>query len=110
MLVREDLSEGQQAVQAAHACIDFCFEHQSRAGPWHRDSNYLALLGVKDEDDLLKYIRKADQKGLNYTVFKEPDLENSITAVAIEPSPLTQKLVSNLPLLLKQKTITHVNS
>lgn len=109
MITRTDLSEGQQAVQAAHAAIDFCFENPSRAGPWHKDSNYLIFLGVPNEDVLEAYIRKAIEKQIRFTIFREPDLDNSITAVAFEPSQETQKLVRNLPLLLKTKSINNVS-
>jgi hypothetical protein len=44
---------------------------------------------------------------LDHTVFREPDIGNEITAVAIEPSPATQKLVRKIPLLLNSKINTH---
>lgn len=47
---------------------------------------------------------------LHFTLFREPDLNNQITAVAIEPSPKTQKLVSKIPLMFKQKINETVNS
>jgi len=58
-------------------------------------------LSVSNEEDLLKLIEKCEKLNLKYTVFKEPDLDDSITAIAIEPSPLTKKVVSHLPLLFK---------
>lgn len=102
-VTRRDLSNGQQAVQSSHAAINFIFEHSARAGPWFKDSNYLVMLSVENETNLLKLIEKCEAKKLAYTVFQEPDLNNAITAIAIEPSEITQKLVSNLPLLLKNK-------
>lgn len=103
MVTRDDLSPAQQAVQSAHAAIDFCFEHPSRAGPWHKNSNYLVLLSVHNESQLKLLIRKCDELELCYTVFEEPDIGNQITAVAIEPSKKTQKLVSKIPLMLKHE-------
>jgi hypothetical protein len=58
-------------------------------------------LSVSNEEDLLKLIEKCEKLGITYTVFKEPDLNDSITAIAIEPSQLTKKVVSHLPLLFK---------
>jgi hypothetical protein len=37
-----------------------------------------------------------------YSCFYEPDLDNQLTAIAIEPTDNARKLVSNLPLLLKE--------
>ena len=103
MVTREDLSPGQQAVQAAHAAIDFCYEHPDRAGPWHKDSNYLVLLSVKNEKQLYLLISKCFELGLKFTAFKEPDIGNQVTAVAIEPGEVTQKLVQKIPLLFTNK-------
>lgn len=88
---------GLQAVQSTHAAIDFIFQHPDRAGPWH-ESNYLVQLTTQDEDELRELITKCEESFLAHTVFKEPDLDNQITAIAIEPSPLTQKIVKKLPL------------
>lgn len=99
VVTRRDLSVGQQAVQSAHALIDFTFEHPDRAGPWHNNSNYLVLVTVENEQELTDVIEKCQEKFLDYTVFREPDIGNLITAVAIEPSPVTQKLISKFKLL-----------
>lgn len=104
IITREDLTQGQQVVQAAHAAIDFTFEHSDRASPWHEQSNYLAILGVKDENALKEFIERCKYRFLKHTVFKEPDLNNSITAIAIEPCKETQKLVRGLKLLFESKT------
>lgn len=77
------------------------FEHPSRAGPWFHDSNYLVLLEVDNEKELVKLIEKCIHKNLCYTVFQEPDLDNQVTAIAVEPSKEGQKLVAKIPLLEK---------
>lgn len=100
-ITRRDLSLGQQAVQSSHAAINFIFEHPDRAGPWFKDSNYLVQLSTVDEQSLLKLIEKCEYNKIKYTAFREPDIDNQITAIAIEPSLITQKMVSNLPLLFK---------
>lgn len=103
IVTREDLSLGYQAVQAAHAAIDFTFEHPNRAGPWHKESNYLVILSLKNEKQLELLIRRCEDLNLKFTIFREPDIDNEITALAIEPSLVTQKLVSKIPLLFKSK-------
>lgn len=104
------MTDGYKAVQSTHAAINFTFEHPSRAGPWFKDSNYLVQLEVENENELKKLIRKCEKKQLFYTIFREPDIGNEITAIAIEPSPLTQKLVAHLPLLFKSKNNEHKDS
>ena len=103
IITRRDLTAGQQAVQAAHAAIDFIFQYPNKASPWHSISNYVVILSVENEEELKNFITKCEYKLLDHTVFREPDLDNEITAIAIEPCRDTQKLTSNLPLLFKNK-------
>jgi hypothetical protein len=42
-----------------------------------------------------------NQKGIYMSKFYEPDLANELTAIAIEPSSRARRVVSSLPLLLK---------
>ena len=97
------MTNGYKAVQSTHAAINFIFEHPGRAGPWFHNSNYLIQLELKNEKQLKLLIDKCEQYQLAYTVFREPDIGNQITAIAIEPSLITQKLVSKIPLLFKNK-------
>lgn len=107
VVTRNDLSEGYRAVQSIHAAINFTFEHPNRAGPWFTNSNYLVSLAVENEKDLKSLIRDCCRNELAITVFREPDIGNQITAIAIEPSPITQKLVRKIPLLFKSKIKKH---
>lgn len=75
---------------------------------WNARSNYIVCLAAKDEPDLEKLIEKCEQSGLEHFVFREPDIGNQITSIAIEPSEQTQKITSSLPLTLKQNN--HVTS
>ncbi len=102
VITRRDLSLAQQCVQAAHAAIDFQHEHPQESVAWHKFSNYLAILTTKDEQSLIDLIVKASLRGIKYTVFREPDINNEITAVAFEASTEAKKLCSNLPLLGKE--------
>ena len=97
------MSDGYKAVQSTHAAINFIFEHPGRAGPWFYNSNYLVQLEVHTEKQLELLIQKCKEYQLLHTVFREPDIGNQITAVAIEPSKQTQRLVSKIPLLFKNK-------
>lgn len=100
-VTRRDLSPGYQSVQSTHAGILFIFEHPEISQIWHKDP-YLAQLSAKNEDALKHLILKLEKNQIKYSVFREPDLNNEITAIAIEPSDKTRRLVSNLPLMLKE--------
>lgn len=105
VITRRDLKAGYQAVQAAHALINFQYEHPDIAYDWYVNFQYLVSLSVKDEDELNLFIEKFKEANLKFTVFREPDIGNQITAIAVQPSERTLKLVSRLPLMLK-----HVNN
>jgi peptidyl-tRNA hydrolase len=101
VITRSDISPGRQAAQAAHAAIDFCFEHFDTAKRWNINSNYLIMLSAKDEEHLYRLIEKAEREEIKYTLFREPDLGDTITAIAMEPGEKTRKACSSLPLMLK---------
>jgi len=46
-------------------------------------------------------VEKINQKGIRVSKFYEPDMMNELTSIALEPSIKARKLVSSLPLLLK---------
>ena len=89
-------------MQSAHAAIDFQHQYPEEATEWHKKSNYLALLTVSDESELIKLITKAIFKGIKHTIFREPDIDNQITAVAFEASEESKKLTSSCPLMGKE--------
>lgn len=100
-VTRRDISPGYQAVQAAHAAINFQHEFPSVSKEWNDCSNYLVFLSTENEQSLEHLIEKAKCKDIKYTVFREPDIDNQITAVAFEPSDAARKLCSKYPLMLK---------
>lgn len=100
-VTRRDLTAGSQSVQSTHAAIQFVFEHPEIAQIWFKDP-YLAQLSVENEEKLHELIYKLQKNHIKYSIFREPDLDNQITAIAIEPSDKTRRLLSNLPLMLKE--------
>lgn len=88
-------------VQSAHALADFIIKNPKLSKTWWETSNYLACLSVKDEAGLLSLSDKLNSKGIKHVVFREPDIDNQITSIAIEPSEESRKICSNLPLALK---------
>lgn len=98
MITRQDLTYGQQASQLCHALRQFCHDHPDIDKQWFEISNYICLLSVESEKELYNICSKADNNNLKYSKFLEPDLNNSLTAICLEPSKLTKKLVNNIKL------------
>lgn len=102
IITREDISKGYQAVQSIHAAIDFGFNHPEIYQEWFKKSNYLGLLSVANEYELNNLIERAINSGIKFSVFKEPDIGNQITAITFEPGIKSKKLCANLKLALKE--------
>ena len=107
VITRRDITPGYQAVQAGHAAIQFQHEHPEIARSWYQQSNYLIFLSVSDEASLYSFIEQAKLRDIKVSVFREPDINNEITAITLEPSEESRKLTSNLPLALKERKIEY---
>ena len=57
---------------------------------------------MNNEQELMNLINRASEKGIKYSVFREPDIDNQITAIALEPGLDSKKLCSNLRLALRE--------
>lgn len=99
VIVRSDLTKGQQAVQAIHATVEFSIHHSHLYKEWHTNSNYVCLLEIENEVELQNLLEKAREQNIYLSIFREPDLNNCITAICLEPKG--KKLVSNLKLAFK---------
>lgn len=102
MLTRTDLPQGQQATQSVHAAFLFARHLPERTRAWFDDSSYLVLLGVEDEAALREWADRLEAKGCSFALWREPDLDNELTAVAVAPSPVAERTLSSLPLLLRE--------
>ena len=100
LVTRKDLSPGQRAVQAAHALQEFAIEYPETNRAWYDNSNYLAILEVENEEALEALAGEAHGNFFQTVWFYEPDMENQLTAIAIEPQG-GKRLCSNLPLALR---------
>jgi hypothetical protein len=78
VVVRKDLTPSQRAVQAGHALAEYLLH-----GPNFRWKNEILIyLGVKDLKQLENVRRKLEFEGIRYSQFKEPDMNNELTALA----------------------------
>jgi len=91
IVVRADLAPGAQLAQACHVMKAF-----TRAHPECDGIENVAVLAAPDEDALLRLVNKAPGA---VAVFREPDFDDSVTAIGLDFS--AQKLLSNLPLALR---------
>ena len=80
-----------------HAALDFAMHHPEEFKKWHSDSNYVCILAAKDEPHLLE-LSKLLGSIRKITMFREPDIGDELTAIAIAPHEGNKKLLSNLPL------------
>lgn len=78
VITRNDLKYNQKTVQSIHAAIESFnnndYEHYS----------VISIL-VKNESKLKKVIEELIERGIKVSIFREPDMENEITAVATAP-------------------------
>jgi hypothetical protein len=78
VVVRNDLSNAQKAVQSAHACIEVARE-------WvHGEHPSVIIVVVKNENKLNKLVADLDGE-VDIKVFKEPDIGYQTTAIATKP-------------------------
>ena len=110
IVTRSDLSAGLQAAQSCHALSKFYEEHRIIASKWYNESNYICLLACKDVDHLTLVKVILENNNLNISVFYEPDLNNVITAIAVEPSDISRRLLANLPLALRDNKSNNIVS
>jgi peptidyl-tRNA hydrolase len=100
IITRRDLSPGQQTVQSCHAVAEICLRHGNDPviAEWGKDHKTMVILGVDNKDEIERWESKLEALDVPCEMFREPDIGNEPTAIAIHPS-CDRKLVKNLPLL-----------
>jgi peptidyl-tRNA hydrolase len=87
VVVRKDLaSHGAMMAQAVHVAIEFVNSHPSLTKEWYLESNYVCILEIENENELLLLVNELERKNIPCSIFTEPDLNCEWTAVAIHPS------------------------
>ena len=79
VLVRKDLSVPYQAVQAGHAVAQWCLENPH--SKWQNHT--LVYLHVNNLGNLIYWREQLRLRGLNVVEFREPDIEDELTALAV---------------------------
>jgi hypothetical protein len=80
ILVRRDLPHSVQVVQASHAAMETGFAVKKPDSPVH-----FAVLGVDNQEKLLKYAAMLDKRGYKLELFYEPDYNTGYTALCTHP-------------------------
>jgi hypothetical protein len=93
VLIREDLSIAQQAVQAGHAVAEYLLKNKPC---WN--NNYLIYLNVANREKLNQWANKLDFLDIPFAIFKEPDIGNEETAIAVATN--NERIFKNLKLAL----------
>lgn len=96
------MTAGQQLAQALHAAIRFAAEHPEELNSWMQDSEYICALSIPNEETILAFMKKISDLNIKYSIFREPDFDNQITALALAPGENSRRLCSQFSLALKE--------
>ena len=80
VLTRLDLKCSSPAVQAGHCVAEFCLRSSS-ATQWNNET--LIYLEVENLKKLKWWCFKLQKKNIEWIEFKEPDLNNELTAICV---------------------------
>lgn len=92
------LSSGQQTAQIAHAVADFALHRGESFANWHSTSQFIVSLQTPCTESLEALLQDAHLNGFDTVVFREPDLDDELTAVAFVPNEAVKKYLRKLPL------------
>lgn len=98
IVTRSDLPAGYQAAQAVHAARQFQALHPDLERAWFERSNTIAILSAPSEEALSELASLAERLELRIARFHEPDIDNQLTAIAIEPGDHARRICRRLPL------------
>lgn len=92
------MTPGYQIAQTAHSVAAFAFSRTKEFHQWHENSQYIVALTVNNEQELEELLAKAFNNELTPIPFREPDLDDSLTSIALVPHAANKKMLSGLPL------------
>jgi len=91
---------GYQLPQAIHSVVNYIFSYPEDARIWHNNLDYLVVLNIDNEEDLIKLMNKAEELNIKFSAYREQDLDWQYTAVTFETGKITKKLCQNLKLAM----------
>ena|SRR6056300_789102 len=96
LVVRGDLALGYRVPQLCHAQRLFIEEHPGLELEWYRTSNTVVCLRVDGAEGLMQLAEDAERAGVAHSVFREPDIGNEPTAMAIAPGSAAKRICRRL--------------
>ena len=99
VIVRNDLSVAYRCVQGAHALSQYAIELNQSFSFW--DNQYLIFLSTPNLITIKEFEKILKKRNVVYSLFKEPDLGNQLTAIAFRAYDIPKdiaELVSQMPL------------
>lgn len=95
-VTRQDLPLVTQAVQSAHAAVEYAARYPGVAGC------VMVMLTVPDEPSLDLLAAKLELSEVDVERFREPGLDDALTAISAYGA-VTAKKLARLPLLLREE-------
>jgi len=68
------------------------------AKEWYLNSNTVVVVAAKDLQELENFAKALDESHVKHSKFREPDVNDELTAIALVPSPESKKLCSKFKL------------
>ena len=99
IVLRADLPPGAMLAQTGHAVRAFVAAEPELDRAWFHGPNNLVVLATPNETTLGALLDRARAAGVPLAECREPDLGDSLTAIAL--ADVGARLVSSLPLALR---------
>jgi hypothetical protein len=93
VILDANLSPGLKMAQGIHAAKLFERGYPELEQQWYEESNNIVVLEHEDLDDIA---RELEQLGYKLSRFHEPDLDDQLTAICVEPK--AWRLLSSIKL------------
>lgn len=105
IIVRNDLSPGSQIAQACHSIIGFQLKFPNIIKTWEYESNTIVILQIENLEKLMNLLNSAHYENIKCFGFYEPDMNDELTAIVLEPTEKSKYLCANLKLALKENNM-----
>jgi hypothetical protein len=83
IVLEKALDAGLKMAQAVHAGFLFDEEYPELRHQWYTESNNIVVL---EEEDLPTLADELEKRGYRLSRFTEPDLDDRLTAICVEPA------------------------
>jgi len=104
-VTRQDITPGYQVAQTKHAALEFAYHHNEVFRQWKSESNSVITLAAKDEQSLLDLYTRLEKLTPHLISFREPDIDDQMTALCVYGTPEIRKMLSSYPLALREKKL-----